>query len=244
MQPTRRYTDRQEAGRHLARHLTRYQSRDPLVLALPRGGVPVAYEVARVLRAPLEVWVTRKLGVPRQPELAFGAISTGDVTVIDEATIRAAGLSSTDIQTVVSKEQEELRRRTIRYRSNRSDTADRVPGRHVIVVDDGLATGLTAEAAVRSIRTHDPASITLAVPVAAADSARRMRSVADAFVCPLETNDLVAIGVWYRRFPQLSDEDVLALLEKAVRSWHARSPRDEVFPDRSFDSSHPSRRDA
>ncbi|HHP7238554.1 phosphoribosyltransferase [Longibacter sp.] len=244
MQPTFRYTDRQEAGRHLTRHLARFESRDPLVLALPRGGVPVAFEVARALRAPLDVWVARKLGIPQQPELGFGAISSGDVTVIDEATIRATGLSSTDIQAVVSREREELRRRTDRYRSNRTDPADRVPGRHVIVVDDGLATGLTAEAALRSIRGRQPASITLAVPVAASDSARRIKEVADAFVCPLETDDLVAIGVWYRRFPQLSDEDVLALLEKAARSRHARSPRDEVFPDRSFDSSHPSRRDA
>ncbi|PEN12935.1 phosphoribosyltransferase [Longibacter salinarum] len=223
-----RYTNRQEAGQYLARELESYHRMNPIVLGLPRGGVIVAAEVARALNAPLDIWAVRKLGLPQQPELAFGAISSDDVMVFDESLIRSARLSETTIEAVAKREFAELNRRINRYRtaqSFRSISNYDIGGSNIILVDDGLATGLTAEAAIRSLRMHNPNTIIMAVPVAAEDSANRIRPLLDGFVCPITTRNLVAIGAWYSDFPQTSDEDVLAALSDASATARAETSK-------------------
>ncbi|MDI3388446.1 phosphoribosyltransferase family protein [Streptomyces sp. B-S-A8] len=208
------FTDRVEAGRRLAEAVRHLKDERPVVLGLPRGGVPVAYEVARALEAPLDVIVVRKLGVPRQPELGFGAIGEGGVRVLSEEIVRHAGVGPKEVAAVEQREEQELRRRAVRYREGLDRV--RVEGRTVVVVDDGIATGATAAAACRVARAQGAARVVLAVPTAPADTAERMRQVADEVVCLSAPHLFGSVGEWYRDFSQTSDEEVIALLSRAA----------------------------
>jgi putative phosphoribosyl transferase len=207
------FKDRTEAGRRLANLLRRLEGQDVVVLALPRGGVPVGLEIARALGAQLDVLGVRKLGAPMQPEFGIGAIAEGGVRVLDARSMAATGLSERSIVDVEAREREELERRVRRYRGDR-ELPD-LAGRIVVVVDDGLATGVTARAACRAVRAHHPARIVLAVPVAAPQSVEALRSEADEVVAVITPDELRAIGAWYRRFDQTTDEEVLAMLDEA-----------------------------
>lgn len=214
MEADRRYADRREAGRLLARALEAYGNRtDVLVLALPRGGVPVAFEVAAALGAQLDLLLVRKLGVPGHPELAMGAIASGGVEVLNRDLIRDLRIDDVAIERVRSAEREELERRERAYRAGRD--APRVEGRCVIVIDDGLATGATMRAALRAVRSAAPAFLVAAVPVASPDAVRDLTPEADAVVCPLQPERFAAVGQWYVDFDQTSDEEVRSLLAQA-----------------------------
>jgi erythromycin esterase-like protein/predicted phosphoribosyltransferase len=205
-----RYRNRRHAGEVLAKTLDRYRGKNAVVLALPRGGVPVAYEVARRLQAPLDILVVRKLGVPGYDELAMGAIATGGVQVMNEPIIQRLRIPPSAIARVADAEQRELERRERTYRGNRPPTD--VAGRTVILVDDGLATGATMRAAVASLRKRGVGSVVVAVPVGAADTCREMADVADDVVCASEPDDLHSVGVWYESFEQTDDSEVHTLL--------------------------------
>lgn len=207
------FEDRRDAGRQLAQRLALYQDEQPLVFGLPRGGVIVAYEVARALKAPLDVLVARKLGAPMQPELGIGAIAPGGVRVLDERTVRYLGIRSEQVEETIQRESAEMERRLHLYRRDRPFPD--VNGQTVIVVDDGLATGVTARAAVRSIRLQHPRRTVLAAPVCAAESVASFRSEVDEVVCLESPLDFRAVGLWYRNFDQTTDEEVIALLERS-----------------------------
>jgi len=205
------FTDRADAGRQLAAKLERYAGRDDVVvLALPRGGVPVGYEVARALGAPLDVFLVRKLGVPGHEELAMGAIASGGVRVLNESVVRQLGIPQRAIDTVAAEEQRELERREREYRDDRPPPAIR--GKVVILVDDGLATGSTMRAAVAAVRKLGPARVVVAVPVGAADTCDLLGEEADEAVCAREPEPFYAVGVWYENFSQTTDEEVRELL--------------------------------
>ncbi len=215
----RPYRDRAEAGRHLAEKLAGYADRpDVLVLALPRGGVPVAYEVARALHAPLDVFLVRKLGVPGHEELAMGAIASGGMRLLNESVVRALRISSKDIDQVAKVEQAELERREREYRDDRPPPDLR--GKTVIVIDDGLATGASMRAAVVALRRQRPARLVVAVPVAAAATCEEFRSEVDEVVCASTPEPFHAVGLWYEDFSQTTDDEVRDLLERA----HAAAP--------------------
>jgi predicted phosphoribosyltransferase len=210
----RRFQDRTEAGRALGRALRPYRSRENLiVLGLPRGGVPVAYEVARELGAPLDVCVVRKLGVPGHRELAMGAIASGDVCVFNPEVVHAAGVSREEIQEVIEEEKQELMRREEAYRGDRP--ALDVAGAVVILVDDGLATGATMRAAVRAMRELRAKQVVVGIPVAPASSCRTLTHEADDVVCLLRPEYFESVGQWYDDFEQLTDEDVRHALAQA-----------------------------
>jgi putative phosphoribosyl transferase len=212
--PGGRFRDRQEAGQQLAGHLTPYAARDDVVvLALPRGGVPVAFEVARALKAPLDVFLVRKLGAPGHPEFAIGAIATGGVRVLSHDVIAELGIPSGLIEQVAEHERIELERRDKAYHGDRPPLP--LGGKIVIVVDDGLATGSTMEAAVSALREHHPARVIVAAPVGAADSCRRLRALADDVICVATPDPFNAVGLWYRTFDQTSDAEVVELLQRA-----------------------------
>lgn len=209
------YRDRREAGRFLARLLTEYAGRpDVVVLALPRGGVPVAYEVARALGAPLDLFLVRKLGLPGHEELAMGAIASGGVRVLNEDVVRALGISEDVVATVVAEELQELKRRERAYRGNRP--APDVRGKTVILIDDGLATGSTMRAAVAALRQQGPARIVVAVPVGAPETCAELQEEADEAICAQTPDPFYAVGLWYRDFSQTTDEEVRELLERAA----------------------------
>ena len=207
-----RFRDRADAGRALVRALAHYAGAETLVLGLPRGGVPVAYEVARALGAELDVLVVRKLGVPFQPELAMGAIASGGALARNEDVIRLAGVSAAQFARVRAAEDAELRRREALFRGRRA--WPRIAGRVVIVVDDGLATGASMRAALAALRSLKPARLVVAVPVAPADAALRLADAADEFVCLEAPADFAAVGQFYEDFRQTTDEDVRALLRR------------------------------
>jgi len=209
-----RFLDRRDAGRRLAERLATEALVEPIVLVLPRGGVPVGHEVALALGAPLEVFVARKVGAPHQPEYGIGAIAEGGTQVMDDRAVQALGLSAAALGRLVAVEQEELDRRVARYRHGRP-LPDLV-GRTVIVVDDGLATGVTAEAALRALHDHRPGRVVLAVPVCAPETAARLRGVADDVICLHSPAGFAAVGVWYERFDQTTDEEVDQLLADAT----------------------------
>jgi putative phosphoribosyl transferase len=215
------FRDRQDAGVQLAAQLLQYAN-DPtiLVLGLPRGGVPVAYEVARALHAPLDIFVVRKLGVPGHRELAMGAIASGDVRVLNPDVIGSLQISAPIIDAVAKYEQKELERQQRDYRGD-------VPfpdlaGRTVIIVDDGLATGSTVRAAVRALRQSGPARIVVAVPVGAAETCRSLSDEADEVVCTIVPEDFHAVSLWYGEFSQTTDDTVRSLLETAAADAPAR----------------------
>jgi predicted phosphoribosyltransferase len=211
------FRDRTEAGRILTRSLVRYAD-DPnvLVLALPRGGVPVAYEVAQALHAPLDVFLVRKLGVPGQEEMAIGAIATGGVCVLNDDVVRTLGLSEEDVDAIVAKEEQELRRRERAHRGDRPPLS--VRGRTIILIDDGLATGSTMRAAVEALRERQPARIVVAVPVGAPETCAEFEDVADEAICACTPQPFYAVGIWYRDFSQTSDEEVRELLRRAAEA--------------------------
>ncbi len=207
------FTDRQEAGRRLAAELAFLRGERPVVLALPRGGVPVAAEVARSLGAPLDVIVVRKLGVPFQPELGFGAIGEGGIRLLDRDLIHRAGLTARDVAAVEDKERRELDRRVRLYRGERP--AMDVVGRTVVIVDDGLATGSTARVAVQVVRAMGARRIVLAVPVAPPQAVAELEAEADRFVTVVTPSPFYGVGQWYEDFGQTSDDEVAALLRQA-----------------------------
>jgi len=209
------FRDRREAGRRLADDLSGYTGRhDVVVLALPRGGVPVGYEVAQALGVPLDVFLVRKVGVPGHAELAMGAIATGGVMVRNQSVIDALRISERDIDAVAAREGEELERREGAYRDGRP--APDVAGKTVILVDDGLATGASMKAAVRAVRALKPAAVVVAVPTAAPPSVAEMRAEADEVVCPLMPESFMAVGQWYHDFSPTTDEEVRQLLADAA----------------------------
>lgn len=207
------FKDRTQAGRRLAEQLTRYRGRDDvLVLALPRGGVPVAYEVAEALEAPLDVFVVRKLGVPGQPELAMGAIATGGVRVLNEDLVRRLGISEDTANAVAERELEELERRERSYRGDRAPPD--LEGKTVLLVDDGLATGATMRAAVAALGRQGPGSVVVAVPTASPDTCDELRQEVDEVVCAETPQPFYGVGMWYENFTQTTDADVQDLLSK------------------------------
>jgi len=207
-----RFADRTHAGRVLATELARYAHRpDVSVLALPRGGVPVGYEVARALGVPLDVFVVRKLGVPGHEELAMGAIASGGVRLLNEDVVALAGVSEEAIDEVAAREAAEIRRRERVYRGDRGPPDLR--GRTVILVDDGLATGASMRAAAAAVRRQGPAWVVVAVPAAAADTCETLRGEVDELVCLMTPEPFHAVGLWYEDFSQTSDEEVRQLLE-------------------------------
>jgi predicted phosphoribosyltransferase len=216
-----RFRDRSDAGRRLASLLIPYARDEPLVIGLPRGGVVTASEIARVLRAPLDVLVARKLGATAQPEFGVGAIAPAGVRIIDRASVRMAGMTDADLATVIERESAELLRRERRYRAGRAPLD--VHGRTVILVDDGVATGVTARAAIASLRRLGARRVILAVGVCATDSAIELRPEVDDLVCVLEPADMGAVGMYFDEFEQVSDDEVVALLE-AARDTAAVTP--------------------
>ncbi len=217
-----RFTDRAQAGRVLgalvAEHLREVGVVGrPLVAALPRGGVPIGLEVARAVDADLDVVVTRKIGLPWQPELGVGAVTADGPPILDRATLSRVGLSEQRLLAAIERERAEVHRRLRRYRGNRPPPV--IAGRTVVVVDDGLATGVTARAALTSLRTADPGQLIFAAPVCAPESAQALRPDADAVLCLLAPRGFHAVGQWYVDFRQLTDDEVVALLAQAPSLW-------------------------
>jgi predicted phosphoribosyltransferase len=206
----RLFYDRTDAGRRLAAKLLEYRDERPLVLALPRGGVVVGYEVARALDAPLDVIVARKVGAPGHRELGIGAIAPGGVQVFDPLTVRMLGIRREEIDAIVAEETVEMQRRIRSFRGDRP--APDLHDRTVVLVDDGLATGVTARAAIHSIRAERPRRLVLAVPVCAPETAEALRPEVDDLVCVETPPDFMAVGLWYNDFSQTTDEEVLDLL--------------------------------
>jgi len=216
------FRDRREAGRLLGAALAAYANRpDVLVLALPRGGVPVAYEVARALGAPLDVFLVRKLGVPGHEELAMGAIASGGVRVINDELVRALRIPDEVIEAIVEQEQQELARRERLYRGARPPPD--VRGRIMILVDDGLATGATMYAAVKALRQQQPARIVVAVPIAAPETCEQLSGEVDDIICTVTPESFYAVGLWYEDFSPTTDEEVRDLLSRASEQVTARA---------------------
>lgn len=211
----KRFRNRTEAGRLLAERLRDYAGRDDvLVLALPRGGVPVGYEIAKALDAPLDVFVVRKVGLPGQEELAMGAIASGGVLVLDQHLIQMLGIGQEQLDRAVAAEMRELERREAAYRGDREPPE--LEGKTVILVDDGLATGATMQAAAIAVRRRNPAKIVVAVPVAAAETCEAFRDIVDEIICGVTPRPFHAVGLWYDDFSQTSDEEVRELLARAT----------------------------
>lgn len=220
------FRDRTEAGRRLAEQVReKYGEADGVVvLALPRGGVPVGFEVARALRAPLDLFIVRKLGVPGHEELAMGAIATGGVRVINESVTDYLGISPEVIEAVAAREREELERREREYRGGRP--ALELAGRTVLLVDDGLATGSTMRAAARALRTKWPARIVVAVPVASRETCEEFRAEVDDIICAATPEPFMGVGRWYEDFAQTTDEEVRSLLARATAAREGRRERE------------------
>jgi len=211
----RLFRDRTEAGRLLTARLEKYAGKpDVMVLALPRGGVPVAFEVAKALHAPMDVFVVRKLGIPGHEELAMGAVATGGVRVLNDQVVHVLGIPDYVIAAVVDWETEELKRRERLYRGDRPPPD--VRGKTVILVDDGLATGSTMLAAVQALRQQGPARIVVAVPVAAPDTCELLKAHVDEVVCAATPEPFYAVGLWYQDFSQTTDEEVRELLGRSA----------------------------
>ncbi|MGH9163263.1 MAG: phosphoribosyltransferase [Vicinamibacteraceae bacterium] len=211
------FADRREAGALLAKRLGHYRNRtDVVVLALVRGGVPVAYEIARKLGAPLDIFFVRKLGLPGHGELAMGAVASGGVRVLNEDIVAWYKIPATVIERVAQEEQQELERREHAYRGER-EAAD-MRGRIVVLVDDGLATGSTMKAAVQAAQAHAPSRTVVAVPVGAPDTCRELGDFADEVICARTPATFAAVGQWYRDFPQISDREIRELLRESAET--------------------------
>jgi putative phosphoribosyl transferase len=216
------FRNRTDAGRQLAKALLKYKSRHPVILALPRGGVSVAAEVAVALDAPLDLLLVRKIGLPSQPELAMGAVTDGEEPTIirNRDVIELSGISADEFDAVCEEERNEIERRRKRYLGDRARS--KVKGQVVIIIDDGIATGATTLAAIRAVRRREPKELVLAVPVAPLDTINMLQPEVDAIVCLDTPEDLGAIGYFYRDFRQVSDDEVIAALRRfpANRSMH------------------------
>ena len=206
------FTDRREAGRQVAAALKEFASPTPVVIGLPRGGVVVAAQVARALNAPLDVLIAKKLGSPQNEEVGIGAIAPGGVVLIDEAAVTSLGISTAALARIVAKQTSEADRRAKLYRSKRP--AVEVRGRTVILVDDGLATGITARAAIRAVKRNAPASLVLAVPVCSMEAAELLRAEVDVFITLYTPAPFQAVSIYYGDFEPTTDAEVLALLEE------------------------------
>ena len=216
------FEDRRDAGRRLAEKLSRFGDERPVVFALPRGGVPVGYEISHSLRAPLDVFVSRKLGAPGQPEFGIGAVAAGGVRVLNRDVVRRLGIPEDYVEQITAQETAEVGRRLRYFRGERPEPE--AAGRTAILVDDGLATGVTARAAVQALRLRGPRRLVLAAPVCAAQTAKLFETQVDELVCLESPTDLGAIGFWYRNFEQTSDEEVVELLDRARSERGAGSP--------------------
>lgn len=215
------FADRTDAGRLLGAQLRNLDDAacigaHAVVLALPRGGVPVGYEVAKALEAALDVFVVRKLGAPMQRELAMGAIASGGICVMNEKIVRGLGITQAQVEDAIADETRELQRREFAYRGGRAPL--NVEGRCVLLVDDGVATGYTMRAAVEALRKRNPKKIIVAIPVAAQSTCEELRHHADSVACLVAPFDFAAVGQWYHHFDQTSDEEVRLLLERAAAS--------------------------
>lgn len=209
------FKNRQEAGRALAKELSAYSNANDLViLALPRGGVPVAFEVARELHAPMDVLIVRKLGTPGQEELAMGAIASGNVRVINESVVKQLGIPGDVVEEIVKQERQEMERRERVYRGDRA--AVDVLGKTCIVIDDGIATGATMRAAVAVLKQLGAQRLIVAAPTSARDTYANLAREADEVVCLATPEPYIAVGVWYDQFPQTNDEEVCSLLARAA----------------------------
>jgi putative phosphoribosyl transferase len=209
------FIDRRNAGRELASRLAKYAGRDDVVvLALPRGGVPVAYEVASALGVPMDVFLVRKLGTPGHRELAMGAIASGGVRVVNEDVVHWYGISDSAIERIAREEQEELERRERAYRGDRP--APDLTNRILILIDDGLATGSTMRAAAQAVRARRPARVVIAVPVGAPQTCAELAAVADEVICARMPEPFSAVGQWYLNFDQTDDDEVRELLQKSI----------------------------
>lgn len=209
-----RYLNRTEAGKILAENLKQYaKNPDILVLALPRGGVPVAFEIAKTLEAPLDVFIVRKLGVPGHKELAMGAIATGGIKVFNEDIVKELHIAKEEIEQVIAIEEQELKRRQEAYRGN--FPFPNLKNKIIILVDDGIATGATMRAAITAIKVSHPKKLIVAVPVVDKYMGNTMRSLVDEFISPMQPDGLYAVGAWYQDFAQTEDEEVHALLREA-----------------------------
>lgn len=242
MTPPRRFRDRRDAGGRLAALLGAYRSASPLVVGIPRGGVPVAAEIARSLDAPLDVVVARKLGAPANPEYGIGAIAEGGARVISERALSRLGIGSHELALLLARAEGQMATLVARLRQGRPPMS--VEGRTVILVDDGLATGRTAQAAAMSLRARGAARVVLAVPVAAVASAAELRAKVDEVVCEQTADDLWAIGFWYEDFSPTSEEEAIALLDRAAEvrreaNSTARRATSDPRPDRP--APHPDR---
>src|ERR671914_792629 len=222
------FEDRRDAGRQLAGKLSQFGDERPVVFALPRGGVPVGYEISRSLEVPLDVFVARKLGAPGQPEFGIGAVSVGGVRILNEDVVRRLGIPDDYLERITERETAEVERRLRHVRGERPEPE--VRGRTAILVDDGLATGVTARAAVKAPRRLEPRRLVLAAPVCAAQTAELLGPEVDELVCLESPPDLGAIGFWYRDFSQTSDEEVIELLEKAHREHEERPVKVSTGP--------------
>ena len=205
--------DRRTAGERLAERLQRYRAQDPVVVALPRGGVPVAYEIAARLGAPLDILIVRKIGAPGNPEYGLGAVVEGGTRFLDEARVRAVGHTVRDLGPTIAREEAEVERRAREYRAGKPATDLR--DRTVILVDDGVATGGTVLAALRALRKRSPRQVVVALGVAPPDTVEALRAEVDDIVVLLVPEQFFAVGEWYRQFPQLSDEEVRRFLERS-----------------------------
>jgi putative phosphoribosyl transferase len=214
--PLARFADRRDAGRQLAAQLLTLADRHPVVVGLPRGGIPVASEIATALKAPLEILAVRKLGAPHNPEYGIGAIVEDGTRIFDPEALAALAVDGAKLESIVARASEELGRRVVAYRGGRPPV--RLRNRTVIVVDDGVATGVTDTAALRSIRRQRPRRLVLAVPVCPPDSLARLRREADETVCLIAPPQLRGVGEWYRDFAQIDDQEVIAALGAARRS--------------------------
>jgi len=211
------FKDRRDAGRKLAQYLTRYTNRpDVVILALPRGGVPVAFEVARALNAPLDIFLVRKLGLPGHEELAMGAIASGGLRVLNEDIVGALNIPDAVVEAVARRERAELERRERAYRGGRPPLD--VRGKTAILVDDGLATGSSMRAAVAGLRAQQPAQVVVAVPTAAPETCEAFENEVDDVVCAVTPQPFFSVGTWYDDFSQTSDEEVRRLLEEASQT--------------------------
>jgi len=207
------FRDRRDAGRQLAEAVDLLALDHPIVLALPRGGVPVGHEVARHLGAPLEVFVVRKLGAPGQPEFGIGAIAEDGTSLVDDSSCRGLGVTRRQLDAITATERDELQRRVARYRGDRALPS--VADRDVIVVDDGLATGVTARTALEALRRHHPRRLVLAVPVGAPETAAQVEDEGAEVVCLNRPSTFRSVGAWYQEFDQITDDEVLALLGRS-----------------------------
>lgn len=210
------YVDRTAAGKILAKELESYAHRsDIIILALPRGGVPVAFEIAKVLLVPLDVFIVRKLGVPGHEELAMGALAMNNVTVFNEDVIKDLSISKEAIDQVINEETQELKRREKMYRDNKPFPT--LKGKTVILVDDGIATGATLRVAIKALHQFKPVSIIVAVPVAAITTCKNIETLVDKLICPLKSENFYAVGQYYDTFSQTTDEEVYQLLKEAKK---------------------------